>query len=422
MPIDPERKNNMRLKFPSERGQAIVLIAFAIIGLIALTALAVDGGNAYSERRHAQNAADAAVLDAALAKVRGSNLTQLRNEGLARAASNDYVDSDPTSGSSSEDVNVEIYNPPISGPYAGDIEYIQTIITATVQTYFGRVIGIDHLTNKVEAVARARPPIINPMFWGNAVVSLAEHDCKATKYQGNANTTITGSGIFVNSDCDDSAFFNNSGAAQLTAPCLQSVGGIQYEPGAINIPGECILTGVDPLPPMVYPNPVCSGNASKNGNVLSPGNYSGTFPPAGVDHLESGVYCVDGNFRMNAGETLIGSDVVIVMNTGDVRWNGGANIQLDAPGSGDFAGLLLFMPESNHNEIVINGNSDSSFTGTFLAPSSDITVNGTGGATGMNSQIIGYTVDLTGTGNTLIHYNDSDNYDAPIYPVIELVQ
>lgn len=411
----------MRTRSPSERGQALILIALAVVGLIAMTALAVDGGRVYSERRHAQNAADTTVLDAALAKVRGQNMY---TEGLARAASNNYNDTDYTAGSSSPDVNVEIYNPPISGPYFGNSEYVQTFITAKVKTYFGRVIGIREITNKVEAVARAVPPTFAPMYWGNAVVGLSPHDCKAIMYQGNANTTITGSGIYVNSDCEDSAFFNNSSSAQLTAPCLQAVGGINYETGAINIPGSCIIAGAPPLPPVIYPNPTCSGNAEPvqgDPTTLKPGTVAGNFPPADITHLQPGVYCVGGNFRMSGNDVLIGSDVLIVMQTGDVRWEGGT-IQLDAPNSGPFAGLLLFMPEGNDNELTINGNSDSTFTGSFLAPSAAVTVNGTGGVSGMNSQIIGYTVDLSGTSATTIHYNDADNYDAPVNPAIELVQ
>src|SRR5512141_2701217 len=56
-----------------ERGQALVLIVFAIVGLIGLTGLAIDGGNAYSDRRHAQNAADTAALAAALSKTHAAD-------------------------------------------------------------------------------------------------------------------------------------------------------------------------------------------------------------------------------------------------------------------------------------------------------------------------------------------------------------
>ena len=48
----------MKRRQNNENGQAIVLIAFAFIVMVAFAALAIDGGMVYSDRRHAQNAAD----------------------------------------------------------------------------------------------------------------------------------------------------------------------------------------------------------------------------------------------------------------------------------------------------------------------------------------------------------------------------
>src|SRR3972149_1920131 len=45
-----------------ERGQAMVIFVLAIAGLLAFIALAIDGGNTLTERRRAQNAADAGAL------------------------------------------------------------------------------------------------------------------------------------------------------------------------------------------------------------------------------------------------------------------------------------------------------------------------------------------------------------------------
>ena len=53
----------------TERGQALILIAFAAIGLFAFSALAIDGSRAFSNKRHAQNTADTAALAAALAHI-----------------------------------------------------------------------------------------------------------------------------------------------------------------------------------------------------------------------------------------------------------------------------------------------------------------------------------------------------------------
>jgi hypothetical protein len=402
-----------------EKGQALIVIALAAAVLFGFAALAIDGSMVFSDRRHAQNAADTSALDAALAKTRGGNWNA---EGLDRAASNSYNNNGTTNF-------VYIYNPPVDGNYAGNTQYIQVKVTSIVSTRFANILGVSQITNKVDAVARSIPSTVSPMFDGNAVVGLAPHDCRAVMYQGNANTTVVGSGIFVNSDCASAAFFNHSSAAQLTAPCLNAVGGIVYNPSAINIPG-CINSGASAYnyPPdnIVFPNIVCPAGTSQDGEYLNPGTYSGQFPPNGVTHLNGGTYCVNGDFRVNGGDTLIGHDVIIIMQSGDVIFNGGATVQLSGPPGpqsaiNPFGGLFLYMPMSNSGTITINGNSDSTFAGTILAPAADISIDGTG-ANGLHGQIIGYTVDLAGNSSTSIVYDDSQNWDAPVPPQIELTQ
>ncbi|MGE5377389.1 MAG: pilus assembly protein TadG-related protein [Bacteroidota bacterium] len=403
----------------TERGQALIIIAFAAVALFAFAALAIDGSIVFSDRRHAQNAADTAALAAALAKTRQQAYIPV---AFSRAASNGYNNN----GTSNV---VEVYmcsdtQATCTALPADAIpsEYVQVKITSHVKTYFARVIGRFEVTNRVNAVARATPSQYKEMYAGNAVVSLAPHECKAIVYQGNAESTITGGGILDMSDCTDSAFFNNSAAAQLTAPSLCSVGGIDYRPGAINIPS--ILQGKDCVTPpaIVEPNPECQVNAQKHGNTMTPGNWTGQFPPAGVDTLESGIYCVDGDFRLNGGDSLTGHGVVIRMNDGVVTWNGGAEIHLDAPTEGSFQGLLMYLPSnSNCSPVTLNGNSDSTIVGSILAPCSEIKVEGSGDS-GIEGQIIGYTVNISGTSGTDIHYVDQLNWDAPIQPTVNLNQ
>jgi Flp pilus assembly protein TadG len=54
-----------------ERGQALIIIALALVGLVGMVALAVDGGNVFLDRRTAQNAADSAALASALSRIQG---------------------------------------------------------------------------------------------------------------------------------------------------------------------------------------------------------------------------------------------------------------------------------------------------------------------------------------------------------------
>ena len=46
----------------SESGQILILLAVGIVALLGFTALAIDGGAVFFDRRSAQNAADAAAL------------------------------------------------------------------------------------------------------------------------------------------------------------------------------------------------------------------------------------------------------------------------------------------------------------------------------------------------------------------------
>ena len=178
-------------KYSSEKGQVLILIALAAVVLVSFAALAIDGNMAFADGRQAQNAADTAAMAAALAKVRGQSVIPV---AMNRAASNGYDGNGVTN-------IVAVYNPPMDGLFIGNDEYIQVKITSYVKTYFARVIGRNEIINRVEAVSHAIPGSRNSMFAGSAIVGLDPSGCKAVFFNGNANMTLTGSGIYVNSNC-----------------------------------------------------------------------------------------------------------------------------------------------------------------------------------------------------------------------------
>lgn len=396
----------MKKQHYSEHGQVLVIIVFAMFGLIGITGLAIDGSRAYSDRRQAQNAADTAALAAALAYVRTPDGPWM-DVGYSRAASNGYDNNGTTNV-------VEVVWPPddrAQSEYVGNTHYIQVVITSHLDTLFGRVVGINQVTNTVQAVVKVDPPVPTQLYRGNAVVGLAPHDCKAITWQGSAAAEVTGGGLFVNSDCSDTAFFNNSNAAKLKAPSLTVVGGADYNNNAIDIDTitENVQDQAMSYPPIEYqlPAPDCSEDATVDGETMTPGNWSGTFPPAHVKYLDSGFYCVNsGDFKLNAGDYLEGHNVLIYMATGKVTWNGDATVKLYAPETDPYKGLLLYLPVTNSSPVLINGNSGSEIEGTILAPASDITIKGTGDA-GMTGQVIGYRVDISGNSGVKIHYDDT---------------
>src|SRR5215216_6717288 len=126
-----------------EKGQALIMIALGAVVLFGFTGLAIDGSRVFSDRRHAQNAADTAALAAALSKIRAdppeTGDTVAETAGLARAASNGF-----DNANSIVEVNncaEPNLNPPCEGLPAGAdaTQYIQVVIRLTTHTTFARV-------------------------------------------------------------------------------------------------------------------------------------------------------------------------------------------------------------------------------------------------------------------------------------------
>ena len=96
---------------------------------------------------------------------------------------------------------------------------------------------------------------------------------------------------------------------------------------------------------------------------MTPGEWTGEFPPHGDVFLEPGIYCVtDTSVRVNAHDVLAGDDVLIYMQAGGtVHWNGNAEINLSGRTSGTYEGLLWYVSHGDYTnpggcDVQINGN------------------------------------------------------------------
>jgi hypothetical protein len=400
------------------RGQALIIIALALAGLAGIVGLVVDGGNAFLDRRNAQNAADAAALAAALARIRGGQ--DMVSTAFASAAQNGYNNDGITN-------IVELFSPPKDGPHSDNVEYIQIIITSHVDTYFARIVGRNKITNVVQAVARTKSSEIKQLVNGMAIVSLApSSNCgnqKSFWIHGDATLEITGGGLFINSNNQTCALLQHgNGSIRVNDGFkIDVVGGASIQKPLLFTPG--VVVGAVPInypPPFFMPDVDCEGNISKvneDGTSMSPGEWSGEFPPTGVTRLEPGVYCLEDGIKFNG--PLQGHNVVFKVLQGEVRFSND-NIILDAPNSGDNAGLLIYLPPENSSEVVLDGGQQSLISGTILAPASPILIKGNSSSSGFHSQIIGYTIEVEGSSNIAIVYDDAQNYDSMTMPEVQL--
>jgi len=402
------------------RGQALILIALAAVALVGMVGLVVDGGRAFLDRRKAQNAADAAALASAYARIKGNE--DMVSAALGSAAENGYNNDGKTNV-------VELYSPPKDGAHTGDVEYIQIIITSNLNTYFARVIGRQKITTIVEATTRTKSAEIKELLNGQAVVSLAPaSNCfnqLSFWVHGEATLDITGGGIFVNSNNKSCALLEQgSGSIRLSEGySIDVVGNASIQKTRLITPD--VTVGAAPIsypPPFFMPKVGCNKEAevSLDGTSMSSGSWNAEFPPPGVTHLDGGVYCLD--HGINITGNLEGHNIVLKVSDGEVHFSHTADILLDAPNAGDHAGLLLYLPMDNHSKVVLNGGAGSVIKGTILAPASPIIIKGMESVRGFHSQIIGYTIEADGNSNVVIVYNKDQNFQALSMPEVQLSQ
>ncbi|MBC7233032.1 MAG: hypothetical protein H5T68_07330 [Chloroflexi bacterium] len=135
-----------------ESGQALVIIVLLLLGVLAMLALVVDGGNIYLQRRAVQNAADAGAM--AGARVLAYNGTG----SAAQAAAQDYA----VQRNQADRCDVII-----NGAQVTVIAYKDVAMT------FGRLLGIQQVTVSARATAQWAP--INELG-GLAPLSIREFD------------------------------------------------------------------------------------------------------------------------------------------------------------------------------------------------------------------------------------------------------
>src|SRR4051795_8856540 len=84
------RKSWRARRTRDERGQVLVVFALALIAIVAMTGLVLDGGSTFVQKRDQQNAADAAAMAAAYSYAMTGSTSSAAAAAQTTAASNSY--------------------------------------------------------------------------------------------------------------------------------------------------------------------------------------------------------------------------------------------------------------------------------------------------------------------------------------------
>ncbi len=423
---------NKKIFKQKSRGQIIVILAGVLVVLLGFTALAIDGAMVYSDRRYAQNAADAAALAGAGMAAEYMENSNVRyetfncsntdvlgaiaygeNKAIDRAASNNFIMDDDIS----DNMGVEITCHYIYlGSFYDEYLDVRVKLTADTSTSFAQLFYSGDMVNQVESVVRVHPR--TNLGMGNAIASLG-HDCSTggLTAHGNVDVHTTGAGIFSNSCMD----FNGS-ALSVTADDPLGAG-IRYY-STMSTSGHPYI---DPFPTQ-SPNrlkvydvgaPDCAslpfrGSATTSGTYL-PGRYTSIGGNGQKNFvLQPGLYCLTGNLGMNNG-SLTGHGVTFYFTgSGSYDVAGNVEVHLTAPMGDDppaMRGMLMYI--AGTGSVNAQGNANSVYTGTIYAPYGSIEAGGNSDLGSIDGQLIGKKVSVGGTSDIAINFGSDQNYQIP---------
>jgi Flp pilus assembly protein TadG len=411
----------------SEKGQALILITLAAIGLFGFAALAIDGTMAFSNKRHAQNAADTSALAGALSYAREGNATNIETVALARAQSNGYEN---IPGDTSTVVTVTITDVPTE-ECAGDAtgKDITVTIVSFMNTTFSKVIGRDQIESGATATSRACGYKLVPLFNGHAIVGLNNNTspCAFAFDTGNSSSVkwrLKGSGVFSNSCAfskDDDTITFDPGL------CVSTVGGASGDWNCTPQPATA-YDWEDYVLAHMPPNP-CDG---------TPGDI-GKTPPASGSTFTDGVYCISNFDQYDSSDIVLDNATLYVTDDEfSLKFAGGGGFFGTATKAGTYTGsdayddyymvvepaafCSKFSDNTDSQVIEWRGNGTGTFYGTVFAPSACLDLRGNGTAEGMHSQIIGWIVGSNGNADVYINYKQDENHEITVHPNISLLE
>jgi Flp pilus assembly protein TadG len=397
-----------------KRGNALVIAAAALPLVLGSAGLASDTIQWALWKRQLQRAADSGAIAGVYAIVEDSG--ERTNVSTA-------VDRDLNYNSHVGITTTKVVGTPTSGTYASDPYAVQVDLSVQKKLSFSGMFMSYTPTISVSATATVAPS-------GHyCVISLEDTAVTGINASGNADVDL-GCGMITNSTSMTAAVA--TGSSEVNASPIAAVGGIaasnNWATGTVLQPFT--LAQEDPFKDVPAPSTFPSGNCPqyKQNNPNEVHTFGSS--DAATTGLPSGTYCVSkldiqgttsfpdnstiiidgGNFEVGAqahvsctGCTFILTSRDAATNPGSIGVadiNGGAELDLSAPSTGTYAGLIVYQDrraqDASNVTNKVNGNSDSFFQGAFYFPNQQVTFNGTAGMSTACLQLVARRVSYSG--------------------------
>ena len=378
-------------------GAVAVIAAIVFPVLVGAMGLGAESGYWYMEQRKLQHAADVSAHAAAIRFRAGDQQSGLESTALRIASVSGYspgtltVSTKPGLSAGSNKVTVEL--------------------TEMHPRLFSSVFVGEPMTLSARAVAEVK---------GGSkacVLALSGSASGAVTVTGSTQVQLSGCSVVSNSSAAD-AFLMKNGSAVMSTDCVYTVGEAVTTTGltltGCSKPVERVPPTADPFASVAEPDKLhveqlpCRtlayiSNSTYAFDTLANGTPAirlcGGLDIQGTITLKPGLYIIDGgDFTVNAGAKLSGDGVTLYFTNGAAaKLLGNGDIDLSAPTTGPFAGLLFFGSRRDTGvSHQVTGNSESTLEGNLYMPTGSIDFTGNSTVSGGCTQIVADQVTFTG--------------------------
>jgi hypothetical protein len=385
------------LTFARDAGGSVAVAAAVIFPvLIGGMGLGAEVGYWYLTERRLQHTADIAAYAAAIRLYEDDDDATLEEVALHVAEE---------SGLSFPDSILELHHPPLTGPNAGDDDMVEVTIDTQVDRFFTQLFAEnDEVSISSRSVARVV---------GGTVCALALSGSANNALHASSSANVTFENCMVASNSSSASAFHMQGAT-MNVDCVYVVGTYKTTGGSNNLNlSDCeeVQEGHDaiddPYAGVAYPTTTtaCVNPGTLENTTVTPTLTHSSGVPfvrycslsvKGNVTFNPGLYLIDGTFSNTGVTSLSGSNVTFVVG-GNVTLNGNLTMNLAAPTSGPFSGILLFGDRDATSETIrINGNASTTLKGAVYFPTGNLNFTGSSSASDGCTQVIANTIEFTG--------------------------
>ena len=392
------------LGFGSDPSGGVSIMAALLMPVLVLgMGLGTETGYQYMTQRNLQNAADLAAHAGGTRLRAGDAKAAINAAALHVATASGFV---PAKGT------FALHTPPTSGPNAGNKRSVEVLLTRSQPRFFSALISSTPVPIGARAVAT-----VSPSVSAACVLALSPTASQAVSVSGATDVSLQGCDVASNSNASDAFWMANS-SAKLATNCVYSVGGAvsssNLQLGECDSAKEYQQVIQDPYANVAEPSINIPCETDTNVTVFTPtyAHPSGVMAMricGGLDikkqvTFKPGLYIIDGgNLTLNGNGTATDAGLAVqgatffLTGNAALKLTGNGSLNLQAPTSGPFSGILIFGSRSQTGLThSIQGNTGSTTQGAIYVPTSAITFSGNSSTTNGCTQIIGLTVEFTG--------------------------